>query len=140
MTEPLTPGRARRCVLIRDCDVVEPPQGAGYMAAISDETVGSTSLWYGLVRIAPDHRTKAHTHPHETGFYVVKGSIEVFSGPALEDSFTAVERDFVLIPENVPHVALNRSDSVPVFGVVARSNPAHDEPATMMPELDARVT
>jgi len=130
---------AQRCVLIRDCDVVEPPQGAGYMAAISDETVGSKSLWYGLVRIAPGHRTKAHTHPHETGLYVVKGSIDIFSGPNLKDSFTATERDFVLIPKATPHVAINRSDGGPVFAVVARSDPAHNEPATLLPELDERL-
>jgi len=139
MTEPVTPRAAQRCVLIRDCDVVEPPQGAGYMAAISDEAVGSTSLWYGLVRIAPGHRTKAHTHPHETGLYVVKGSIDIFSGPNLNDSFTATERDFVLIPKATPHVAINRSDSGPVFAVVARSDPAHNEPATLLPELDELV-
>jgi uncharacterized RmlC-like cupin family protein len=136
----MKPGeKALRCVLIRDCDVVEPPQGAGYMAAISDESVGSTSLWYGLVRIAPGHRTKAHTHPHETGLYVVKGSIDIFSGVRLEDMFTATERDFVLIPRVTPHVAINRSDGGPVFAVVARSDPAHNEPAELLPELDRLV-
>lgn len=129
----------QRCVLIRNCDVVEPPQGAGYMAAISDETVGSNSLWYGLVRIAPGHRTKAHTHPHETGLYVVKGSLDFFSGPNLVDAFTAVERDFVLIPKDTPHVAINRSDGGPVFAVVARSDPSHNEPATMTPKLDELI-
>jgi uncharacterized RmlC-like cupin family protein len=133
------PDRAVECVLIRDCDIQVPPTGAAYMAAISDQAVGSTGLWFGLVRIAPGHRTKAHTHPHETGLYVVKGSIDVYSGDDMSGSMTAHERDFVLIPDGVPHVAVNRSETVPVFAIVARSNPAHIEPAEMTPELDAIV-
>lgn len=131
--------RARVCVLIRDCDVQEPPQGAAYSAAISDQTVGSAGLWFGLIRVAPGHRTKAHTHPHETGIYVAKGSIDLYSGDDMDEVFTAGERDFALIPEGVPHVAVNRSNSAPVFAIVARSNPAHVEPAEMTPDLDLLV-
>ena len=130
---------ARHCVVIRDCDVVEPPQGAAYFAAISAETVGSTTLWYGLIKVAPGHRTKAHTHPHETGLYVVKGSLDLHSGREMDDSFTASERDFVLIPAGVPHIAVNRSDAAPVFAIVARSDPRHLEPAEMVPDLDRLV-
>lgn len=130
---------AQHCVIIRDCDVVEPPTGAVYFAAISAEATNSRSLWYGLIKVAPGHRTKAHTHPHETGLYVVNGSIDVFSGREMEESFTASERDFVLIPADVPHVAINRSDDTPVFAIVARSDPRHVEPAEMLPDLDALV-
>lgn len=133
-TQPL------HCVLIRDCDVQEPPQGAAYMAAISDEAVGSTGLWFGLIRIAPGHRTKAHTHPHETGIYLVKGSLELYPGEDMAGPLTMHERDFALIPEAVAHVAVNRSADVPVFAIVARSNPAHVEPAELVPQLDAIVT
>ena len=130
---------ARHCVVIRDCDIVEPPQGAKYIPAISDEATGSTGLWYGLIRVAPGHRTKAHTHPHETGLYLVKGSFELYSGDRIDHVDEVVERDFILIPPGVPHVAVNRSDVVPLFAVVARSNPAHHEPADLRPELDALV-
>lgn len=131
--------RARECVLITDCDLQEPPQGAAYSAAISDQTVGSTGLWFGLVKIAPGHRTKAHTHPHETGIYLVKGTLDLHSGDEMGGSFTMRERDFALIPEAVPHVAVNTSADVPAFAVVARSNPAHVEPADLCPDLDALV-
>jgi uncharacterized RmlC-like cupin family protein len=129
----------RACVLIQDCDLQEPPQGAGYMAAISDKTVGSQGLWFGLIKVAPGHRTKAHTHPHETGIYVTKGSFELYSGDDLGEVATVAERDFALIPAGVPHVAVNTSDTTPVFAVVARSNPAHEEPADFSPQLDALV-
>ena len=135
----MTPDAARHCVLIRDCDIVEPPQGATYIPAISDEAVGSKGLWYGLIRVAPGHRTKAHTHPHETGLYLVKGSFELYSGDRLDHVDEVVERDFILIPDGVPHVAVNRSGSEPLFAVVARSNPAHHEPAELRPELDPLV-
>jgi uncharacterized RmlC-like cupin family protein len=127
------------CTVIRNCDVVEPPTGAAYFGAISAETVGSTSLWYGLIKVAPGHRTKAHTHPHETGLYVVKGAFDVYSGDAMDELFTAGERDFVLIPAGVPHVAINTSASSPVFAIVARSDPGHVEPADMRPELDGLI-
>ena len=133
------PDRARECVLITDCDVQEPPQGAAYSAAISDATVGSTGLWFGLIKIAPGHRTKAHTHPHETGIYLVKGSLDLYSGDEMNGSLTMSERNFALIPEGVPHVAVNASADVPAFAVVARSNPAHVEPAELVPELDPKV-
>ena len=135
----MTQGAARHCVLIRDCDVLEPPQGAMYIPAISDDAVGAKGLWYGLIRVAPGHRTKAHTHPHETGLYLVKGSFELYSGDRLDHVDEVVERDFILIPDGVPHVAVNRSESVPLFAVVARSSPAHREPADLLPELDALV-
>ncbi len=131
--------RAKYCQIIRNCDVVEPPTGAAYFGAISAETVGTTSLWYGLIKVAPGHRTKAHTHPHETGLYVVKGAFDIYSGDALDESFTASERDFVLIPAGVPHVATNKSDDAPVFAIVARSDPRHVEPAEMFPDLDPLV-
>jgi uncharacterized RmlC-like cupin family protein len=130
---------AKYCQIIRNCDVVEPPTGAAYFGAISAETVGTTGLWYGLIKVAPGHRTKAHTHPHETGLYVVKGAFDVYSGDAMDESFTASERDFVLIPADVPHVAINKSSDAPVFAIVARSDPRHVEPAEMKPELDALV-
>ncbi len=130
---------AKYCQIIRNCDVVEPPTGAAYFGAISAETVGTTGLWYGLIKVAPGHRTKAHTHPHETGLYVVKGAFDVYSGNAMDEVFTASERDFVLIPTNVPHVAINTSADSPVFAIVARSDPRHVEPADMRPELDELV-
>ena len=127
------------CVLVQDCKLEEPPQGAGYLAAISDETLGSKSLWFGLVKVAPGHRTRAHTHPHETGLYIVHGETEVHSGADLSSVAVARERDFLLIPAGVPHVAINRSTTTPVFAVVARSDPSYAEPADMRPELDALV-
>ena len=135
----MSEGTARHCVIIRDCDVVEPPTGAAYFAAISAEATASKNLWYGLIKVAPGHRTKAHTHPHETGLYVVKGAFDVYSGDAMDESFSASERDFVLIPANVPHVAINKSADSPVFAIVARSDPRHVEPAEMKPELDGLV-
>jgi uncharacterized RmlC-like cupin family protein len=131
------PGRT--CVLIQNCDLQTPPQGAAYMAAISDQTAGSDGLWFGLIKVAPGHRTNAHTHPHETGIYVTKGELDLYSGDDLSDVIKVAERDFALIPAGVPHVAVNRSETSPVFAVVARSNPAHVEPAEMLPALDANV-
>ena len=132
-------GKATHCTIIRNCDVVEPPTGAAYFAAISAEATDSKSLWYGLIKVAPGHRTKAHTHPHETGLYVVRGAFEVYSGDAMDESFTASERDVLLIPPGVPHVAINKSADTPVFAIVARSDPRHVEPAEMKPELDELV-
>jgi uncharacterized RmlC-like cupin family protein len=132
----VTASAPKYCTIVRNCDVVEPPTGAAYFGAISAETLGTTSLWYGLIKVAPGHRTNAHTHPHETGLYVVKGAFDIFSGEKMDESFTAAERDFVLIPAGVPHVAINKSADSPVFAIVARSDPRHVEPAEMTPELD----
>ena len=115
-------------------------QGSLYTPAISAETVGAKSLFFGIVTIPPGERTKAHVHQfHESAFYVLSGeNIELWSGRALEHRKVARAGDFLFIPANVPHVAVNRGATAAVF-VGARNEPTAQESVLMRPELDRRV-
>lgn len=115
-------------------------QGSVYTPAISAETVGAKRLFFGIVTIPIGERTKAHLHQfHESAFYVLSGeNIELWSGEALEHCEVANAGDYLFIPANVPHVAVNRGTSGAVF-VGARNEPTARESVVMRPELDSYV-
>ena len=115
-------------------------QGSLYAPAISAETVGAKSLFVGMVTIPPGERTKAHMHEfHESAFYVLSGeNIELWSGVQLEHREVARAGDYLFVPANVPHVAVNRGATPAVF-VGARNEPTAQESVVMRPELDARL-
>jgi uncharacterized RmlC-like cupin family protein len=76
---------------------------------------------------------------HESAFYVLSGDeIELWSGNDLERRDVARAGDFLYIPANVPHVAVNRG-AVPAVLVGARNEPTAQESVVMRPELDSRV-
>jgi uncharacterized RmlC-like cupin family protein len=62
-------------------------QGSDYLPGVSAETVGSETLWLGIVTIPPGGRTKAHVHArHESAFYMMSGEVvEMWSGEGLTD-------------------------------------------------------
>ena len=116
------------------------PQGSLYTPAISAETVGARSLFFGIVTIPAGERTKAHVHEfHESAFYVLSGEdIELWSGDGLQHRELAQAGDYLYIPANVPHVAVNRGRKDAVF-VGARNEATAQESVIMRPELDPHV-
>ncbi len=49
-------------------------QGSDYAPGVSAETVGSKSLWLGMISLPPGKRTRAHVHKHhETALYMLSG-------------------------------------------------------------------
>ena len=80
-----------------------------------------------------------HEH-HESAFFVLSGSdIELWSGERLENCATAQQGDYLFIPRNVPHVAVNRSATQPAVFFGVRDDPTAQESVVMRPELDGRV-
>jgi len=116
-------------------------QGTVYQPGISDQTVGALSIFLGMVTLPPLERTKAHVHEHhESAFFVLSGSdIELWSGQRLQDCARARQGDYLFIPSNVPHVAVNRSATEPAVFVGVRNDPTAQESVLMRPELDASV-
>jgi len=115
-------------------------QGSVYTPAISAESVGAQQLFFGIVTIPAGERTKAHVHEfHESAFYVLTGeNIELWSGDDLQHRELARAGDFLYIPANVPHVAVNRGAEDAVF-VGTRNEATAQESVVMRPELDQRV-
>ena len=126
--------------VVRGSQPYKSQQGSLYTPAISAETVGAKSLFFGMVTIPPGERTKAHVHElHESAFYVLSGeNIELWSGGELEHREVARAGDYLFIPANVPHVAVNRGATPAVF-VGARNEPTAQESVVMRSELDRRV-
>ena len=115
-------------------------QGSDYFPAVSAETIGSQMIWFGKVTIPPGGRTKAHVHEHhELAFLLLSGdNVELWTGDELQYCEVAHAGDYLFIPANVPHVAVNRS-SEPAVCIGCRNEPSAQESVVMYPALDAKV-
>src|ERR1700694_6214368 len=99
--------------------------GAGYCAeqaidyepGVSAETVGSKSIWLGMITLPPGKRTRAHVHKdHETAFYMLSGDeMELWTGDQLQYRDIVRPGDYIFIPANMLHVAVNRGDQSAVL-------------------------
>jgi uncharacterized RmlC-like cupin family protein len=118
----------------------EALQGPDYQPGVSAETSGALELWLGVVTLPPGKRTKAHVHErHESAFYMLSGeSVELWSGEGLSECAIAHPGDYLYIPKNVLHVAVNRS-AVPAVFVGSRNEPTAQESVVLFPEMDSRV-
>ena len=116
-------------------------QGPNYTPGLSAESVGSQRLWLGSVTLPPGGRTRAHVHDgHESGFYLVSGeNVELWTGARLEHRAVAQAGDYLYIPATVPHVAVNRSETLPAVFVGARTDPNEQESVVLLPALGQLV-
>lgn len=119
-------------------------QGSEYLPGVSAETVGAEALWLGIVTIPPGGRTGAHVHArHESAFYMMSGDgVEMWSGDGHGEELTRCEPvrtgDYIFIPRNTLHVAVNRGAEPAVF-IGCRNEPTAQESVVLRPELDGKV-
>jgi uncharacterized RmlC-like cupin family protein len=137
-----TPSRAswRKGMVVKGGAGYRAEQGSDYQPGISAETVGSQMIWLGLMTLPPGGRTKAHVHEHhETALYMMSGDVlELWTGDDLEHCDSVRPGDYVYIPANVPHVAVNRGGTPAVF-MGSRNEATAQESVVMRPDMDARV-
>jgi uncharacterized RmlC-like cupin family protein len=57
-------------------------------------------------------------------------------GEQLEHKLVAWAGDFLYIPNGVPHLVINGSDTEPAVAVLARTDPNEQEDVTELPDLD----
>ena len=133
--------QARFGRVVQAGEAYEGKQGPNYTPGISAATVGSRALWVGSVVLPPRGRTKAHVHEnHESAFYLISGEeVELWTGDNLQEKSIAHAGDYLYIPAGVPHIAVNRSVSMPAVFVGARTDPNEQESVVMRAELDARI-
>ena len=109
-----------------------------YFVGISGQTVGASGLSMHLVVIPPGARSDPHIHlGHETGIYVLEGTVRTRWGADLENEIVSQAGDFLFVPPGVPHEAINLSATEPARAVVARNHPAEQdlvEPYAPTPE------
>jgi uncharacterized RmlC-like cupin family protein len=120
----VTPEAGNRALIVRGSLNYRAEQGSDYEPGISSETVGAKALWLGIATIPPEHRTKAHVHAHhETAFYMLSGDeLELWTGDQLQYRDVVRPGDYLYIPANLLHVAVNRTNQSAVF-VGARNEP-----------------
>jgi uncharacterized RmlC-like cupin family protein len=100
----------------------------------SGPSSGKPALRLHLAMIPPGTRGLPHYHAdRETAVYVVSGEADVWHGPGLVQRSAVRAGDFIYIPPDVPHLAVNRGD-VTSIAVIARTDPA-DQPGPVVIEL-----
>jgi uncharacterized RmlC-like cupin family protein len=136
-SEPCT---VEKALVVRGGGGYRAEQGSDYLPGISAESVGAKALWLGVATIPPGQRTKAHVHEHhETAFYMLSGDeLELWTGDQLQYRDVARPGDYLYIPANMLHVAVNRGNEPAVF-VGARNEPTAQESVVMYPEMDSKV-
>jgi uncharacterized RmlC-like cupin family protein len=87
-------------------------EGIVRTAAISQETMGSTQLWFGFFRNFPGQMSGKHHHAQaETAGYIVKGGpVRVYYGEDYQEFVEARAGDFIYIPAWIPHYEVNVGD------------------------------
>jgi uncharacterized RmlC-like cupin family protein len=129
---------AGECVVVRASAAAEGVTGLTYAAGISATTVGARGLCLQLASLPPGARSKVHQHDeHESGAYMLEGELVMWSGAELEHKVVVRPGDFVYIPNGVPHLVLNPSDSEPAVAVLSRTDANEQEDVTELPHLEA---
>lgn len=119
-TMPLKAVRPDREVMAR--------QGLPYFIGISGSTVGAQGLSMHIVVIPPGARAEPHRHVgYETGIFVLEGRVLTRWGEALEHEVVSEPGDFLFVPPDVPHEAINLSATQAARAVVARNDPAEQD-------------
>lgn len=109
-------------------EAVMTVQRLPYFVGISGRTVKSKGLSMHLVVIPPGARAEPHRHiGYETGIYVLEGTVRTRWGENLEHDVVSKAGEFLFVPPNVPHEAINLSATEPARAIVARNDPEEQD-------------
>lgn len=113
---------------VRPERAVDTLQRLPYFLGVSGQSVGAQGLAMHLVVIPPGGRATPHIHRgYETAIYVIEGCVETRWGDGLAESVVSEAGDFLFIPPDVPHEAINLSATAPARAIVARNDPAEQD-------------
>jgi uncharacterized RmlC-like cupin family protein len=128
MKVPSETGSPAEIITVRPEHETETRQHLPYFVGISGATAGTTNLSLSLVIVPPGGAAEPHLHRgYETAIYVLSGRVETRYGPELQKSVINVAGDFIFIPPDVPHQAINLSNTEPARAIVARNDPNEQE-------------
>ncbi|HEY0845946.1 MAG TPA: cupin domain-containing protein [Noviherbaspirillum sp.] len=118
----------QRVTAIRPDRATMTAQKLPYFLGISADTAGTRGLSMHMVVIPPGARAQPHIHSgYETAIYVLEGKVETRYGEGLTESVISEAGDFLFIPPDVPHEAINLSESEPARAIVARNDANEQE-------------
>lgn len=120
--------RTAEIITVRPEQDVDTKQRLPYFVGISGATAGSTGLSLNLVVIPPGARAEPHLHlGFETAIYLLQGEVETRYGENLSRTVVNRPGDFVYIPADLPHQAINCSATEPAIAIVARNDADEQE-------------
>jgi uncharacterized RmlC-like cupin family protein len=139
-TDDTATSTQRKASVVRSGAGHRAEQGSDYEPGVSAETVGSKSLWLGMITLPAGKRTRAHVHEHhETALYMLSGDeMELWTGDQLQYRDIVRPGDYIFIPANMPHVAVNRGRQPAVF-IGSRNEATAQESVVLRPEMDRKV-
>lgn len=115
------------------------PQKYFHLPGVNEATVNSEQIAVNLVVLPPKAVAKGHIHyDHETVIFVLDGWSLTFMGPDQEHAI-AGPGEFLFIPKNVEHLAVNLSATKPVVGLICRSDPQLYTNLDLLPHIDKAV-
>jgi uncharacterized RmlC-like cupin family protein len=104
----------QQVVGLRPTEEVMTRQRLPYFVGVSARTAGAKGLSMHIVVIPPGAVAEPHMHDrYETAIYVLEGRVETRYGEGLSSSVISQAGDFLFIPPNVPHEAINLSNTEP---------------------------
>lgn len=119
---------ADKIIVIRPDQDTMTRQRLPYFVGISEETAGAKGLSLNLVVVPPGGAAEPHLHKgYETAIYVLEGRVETRFGAGLKDSVISEAGEFVFIPADLPHQAINLSQTEAARAIVARNDPNEQE-------------
>jgi uncharacterized RmlC-like cupin family protein len=137
-SQKITQGVAQ-IITVRPAAEVMTRQRLPNFVGVSQASTGATGLSMNLVIIPPGGAAEPHLHRgYETAIYVLKGRVETRYGPGLKQSVVNEAGDFVFIPADLPHQAINLSATETAQAIVARNDPNEQEsvvPYVMMDDV-----
>lgn len=112
-TEPPQAPTAEPKICSVDEVAVDTRRGGEVRTLLSPKSAGSTSGFMGVATIGPGDRISEHYHPYSEEFiYLVSGELDAqLDG----ESHALHERQGLLIPINVRHRLVNKSDADAFF-------------------------
>ncbi len=127
------------CVVVRGGAAAgyEGKQRLSYLEGISAQNAGAKALCLSLLRVPPGASSAVHLHEaHESAAFVISGMAEMLHGDSLRERVLMHAGDFVYIPAGAPHLVRNPSQTEPLVGILARTDPNEQESVVLLPELD----
>jgi uncharacterized RmlC-like cupin family protein len=128
--EPIMADEAfpQQVIGLRPTEEIKTRQRLPYFVGVSARTAGAKGLSMHIVVIPPGAVAEPHMHDrYETAIYVLEGKVETRYGEGLSSSVISQAGDFLFIPPNVPHEAINLSSTEPARAIVARNDPSEQE-------------
>lgn len=123
----------------RAASFIRGAQGQRLIPIVTRERCGTDALSGGLVIMPPGARSRPHLHRRsESIVIVVEGHAATLMGEDMAPMFHG-PGDFVFIPEDLPHAAVNLNPEHRIVAIELRTDPDFNEDVELRPEYEEQV-